>query len=118
MPAPDVSLAGDDFCYITTTGRVTGKPHTIEIWFALHEGVLYVLTGGSFRSDTVRNLQKQPACRVRLGEVTHDAIGRVVTDATEDALARRLLLTKYVPRADDDLASWGKTALPVAFDFI
>jgi hypothetical protein len=29
-----------------------------------------------------------------------------------------LLLTKYVPRADDDLASWGKTALPVAFDFV
>ena len=23
-----------DYCYITTTGRVTQKPHTVEIWFA------------------------------------------------------------------------------------
>ena len=116
MPAPDASLAGEAFCYITTSGRVTGNPHTIEIWFALHEGVLYILTGGSFRSDTVRNLQKQRSCRVRLGNVTHDAMGRIVTDADEDALARRLLLEKY-RSSDDDLDSWSKTALAVAFDF-
>jgi hypothetical protein len=23
------------FCYLTTTGRRTGRAHTIEIWFAL-----------------------------------------------------------------------------------
>jgi deazaflavin-dependent oxidoreductase (nitroreductase family) len=117
MATPDASLAGEDFCYITTTGRVTGKPHTIEMWFALHQGVLYILTGGSFRSDTVRNLQRQPAVRVKLGGIEHTAAARVVTEADEDALARRLLLTKYVPRADEDLASWGQTSLPVAFEF-
>src|SRR3954451_6381236 len=116
MPAPDASLAGEAFCYVTTTGRVTGKPHTIEIWFALHEGVLYILTGGSFRSDTVLNLQKQASCRVRLGDVPHDAVARVVQDATEDALARRLLLEKY-RSSEDELESWSKTSLAVAFDF-
>lgn len=117
MPAPDASLAGEAFCYITTIGRVTGNPHTIEIWFALHEGVLYILTGGSFRSDTVRNLQKQPSCRVRLGEGTYDAIGRVLTDAAEDALARRLLLEKY-RSSDDELDSWSETSVAIAFDFV
>src|SRR6476660_8526363 len=99
------SLADESFCYITTTGRVTGNPHTIEIWFALREGVLYILTGGSFKSDTVRNLQKQPTCRVRLGNMTHDAVGRVVTDAAEGEPARRLLLEKY-RASDQDLESW------------
>jgi deazaflavin-dependent oxidoreductase (nitroreductase family) len=117
VPEPDASLAGDDFCYVTTTGRVTGNPHTIEIWFALHEGVLYVLIGDGSRSDTVRNLQKQPAVRVKLGRVEHTVTARVVSEAEEDALARRLLLTKYVPRDDDDLADWGRAALPVAFEF-
>jgi hypothetical protein len=117
MPAPDASLAGENFCYITTTGRVTGNPHTIEIWFALHENVLYILTGGSFRSDTVRNLLKQRSCRVRLADVTLDAIGRVVTEATEDALARQLLLEKY-RSSGEDLELWSKTALAVAFDFV
>jgi hypothetical protein len=38
------TLAGEDFCYLTTTGRVTGRPHTIEIWFALEGGTLYTLS--------------------------------------------------------------------------
>jgi len=25
------------FCYLTTTGRRTGRLHTIEMWFALEE---------------------------------------------------------------------------------
>jgi hypothetical protein len=28
------SLAKLDFCYLTTTGRKSGKPRTIEIWFS------------------------------------------------------------------------------------
>jgi deazaflavin-dependent oxidoreductase (nitroreductase family) len=117
VPAPDASLAGEDFCYITTTGRVTGKPHTIEIWFALAANVLYILAGDGERSDTVRNLRRQPSVRVKLGDVTHEATARVVTDAGEDALARRLLVEKYQPGSGDDLTSWGRTALPVAFEF-
>ncbi len=27
-------FANDDYCYLTTTGHVSSKPHTIEIWFA------------------------------------------------------------------------------------
>ena len=87
-PSPDASLAGEDFCYVTTTGRVTGKAHTIEIWFALNEGVLYVLMGDGFRADTVRNLQKLPSVRLKLGGIEHAATARVVSDASEDALAR------------------------------
>jgi deazaflavin-dependent oxidoreductase (nitroreductase family) len=89
MPGPDGSRAGEDFFYITSSGRVTGNPHTIEIWFALHQGVLYILAGDGERSDTVRNLRKQPAVRVKLGAVTYEGTARVVTDDAEDALARR-----------------------------
>ena len=35
----------DDFCYLTTTGRTTGKPHRIEIWFAREGSTVYVLAG-------------------------------------------------------------------------
>jgi deazaflavin-dependent oxidoreductase (nitroreductase family) len=115
---PDPALADEDFCYLTTTGRVTGKPHTIEIWFALQEGVLYMLHGERERSDTVRNLRRQPSVLLKLGDVTHEATARVVTDAAEDALARRLLVQKYTPRHDGELTSWGRKALPVAVDFV
>lgn len=29
------SLASEAFCYLATTGWISGRPHTIEIWFAL-----------------------------------------------------------------------------------
>ena len=78
--------------------------------------MLYILTGGSFRSDTVRNLQKQPGCRVKLRDVAYGATARLVSDADEDVMARRLLFEKY-RSSDEDLDSWSQTALPVAFEF-
>lgn len=43
----DEPLPGDlDYCYLTTTGRHTGTPHRIEIWFSLHDGIVYILSGG------------------------------------------------------------------------
>ena len=108
-------FAEDDFCYLTTTGRVTGQPHTIEIWFALDGHTLYMLSG-SHTSDWVKNLLRMPDVAVRLGETTFAGRARVVAQADEDALARMLVLAKYEPRSSDDLAGWGRTALPVAVD--
>jgi hypothetical protein len=28
-------LADEDYCYLTTIGRVSGEPREIEIWFGL-----------------------------------------------------------------------------------
>jgi len=112
------SLAGEAFCYLTTTGRVTGQPHTIEIWFALNGPTLYMLSGNGprHRADWVRNLMKTPAVTVRIRDREFSGSGRVVEDGEEDALARRLLLEKYEPTYSGDLSEWGRTALPVAVE--
>jgi nitroimidazol reductase NimA-like FMN-containing flavoprotein (pyridoxamine 5'-phosphate oxidase superfamily) len=110
------SSAAEDYCYITTTGRVSGKPHTIEIWFGYANDTIYILAGGGERSDTVRNGRKQPRVRVKIGEREYRGVMRAVEDAEEDALARRLLLEKYAPGYAGDLSDWGKNALPVAID--
>ena len=31
----DPAKADEDYCYLTTTGRISGRPREIEIWFAL-----------------------------------------------------------------------------------
>jgi deazaflavin-dependent oxidoreductase (nitroreductase family) len=108
------------FCYLTTAGRVSGRPHTIEIWFALQGSTLYLLSGGGDRSDWVRNLSAQPAVTVRIGR--RDAAelaghARVVEPGTEeDELARRLVVAKYQPTYGGDLTSWRRESLPVAVD--
>ncbi len=110
-------LAGLDFCYLTTTGRVSGRRHEIEIWFALNDDVIYLLSGGRDRSDWVRNLIASPRVTVRLGEETREVTARPITDSDEDALARRLLVEKYASRDPDDLTGWGRTALPIAIEW-
>lgn len=109
----------EDFCYITTTGRRTGNPHRIEIWFAGEPGgrTIYVLAGGRERADFVRNAMKDSRVSVRIGEREGPATARVVDAGTEeDALARRLVLAKYQEPGRTDLEHWGSSALPVAFD--
>ena len=105
----------EDFCYLTTTGRVTGRPHEIEIWFGLNDRTLYMLAGGGDRSDWVRNLSKDPEVSVRLASETFEGRARVVEDPEEDELARSLLVEKYEKRPGG-LDRWRRTALPVAVD--
>ena len=111
------AAADDDFCYLTTRGRVTGAPHEIEIWFALDGDTMFMLAGGGERSDWVRNLQVDPAVTVRVRDVTHGATARVVVAGTdEDTRARSLVFEKYQPGNEGSLVSWRESALPVALD--
>lgn len=110
------SLASEQFCYLTTTGRVSGEPREIEIWFALHDSTAYLMAGGGEKAHWVRNLRKNRSVSVRISGTTFTATGRVVADPIEDGLARRLLLEKYQPGYSGDLSNWGRTALPVALD--
>jgi deazaflavin-dependent oxidoreductase (nitroreductase family) len=83
------------FCYVTTIGRRSGRPHTIEIWFGESDGTLYLLSGGGDRSDWVRNMRKEPKVSVRIGGEDRRGVARFVDDPDEDAAARRLLAAKY-----------------------
>lgn len=114
--SPTPSLAGEAYCYLTTTGRRSGDPHTIEIWFALRDGKLYLLSGGREEADWVRNLVAEPRVRVSIAETSFDATARVVTDAGEETTARRLLFDKYSPGYAGDLSDWAAEALPIAID--
>ncbi|HEU0073068.1 MAG TPA: nitroreductase/quinone reductase family protein [Dehalococcoidia bacterium] len=115
----DLSLAQAEFAYLTTTGRVTGDPHEIEIWFALQGNTAYLMNGDSKydagKADWVRNLLKQPSVSLRIDDQTFEASARIVTEANEDVLARRLLLAKYAT-TEKPLETWGRVAVPVAID--
>jgi deazaflavin-dependent oxidoreductase (nitroreductase family) len=109
-------LAGEQFCYLTTRGRVTGRPHRIEIWFGLEGTTLYMLSGGRDRSDWVRNLRKTPEVTVEIGSARLQGRARTVDEGPEAELARTLLVDKYQPGYAGDLSGWRASALPVAVD--
>lgn len=113
--------AAENFCYLTTVGRRTGRPHEIEIWFAVMDGALYMMAGGRDRSDWVRNVMKTPAVQVKIGDETREGTARVIDAAREpelDGRVRRLVAGKYGEvEQDGELSGWGKTALPVEVRF-
>jgi deazaflavin-dependent oxidoreductase (nitroreductase family) len=110
-------IPAEAFCYVTTVGRRTGRPHRIEIWFAARGRTMYLLSGGGDRSDWVRNLRQEPACSVDVGPRTYRARARFDMPADEEQAARRLLAAKYQGwREGKPLSSWAATALVVALD--
>ena len=107
---------GERNAYLTTFGRRSGKPHRIEIWFAVEDGRVYLLSGGRDRSDWVRNLQSDPRVTIEFGGETHSGTARILDAGTpEDQRARELLVAKY--RQGDDLDEWGRTSLPIMIEF-
>lgn len=106
----------DDYCYLTTRGRRTGRPHRIEIWYAADGDTLYLLSGGGRSSDWVQNLSANSTVVVELAGGARSGRGRVLEDGDEADRARSLVFVEYEPRYSGDLTGWRQRALPIAID--
>jgi len=100
------ALERDRTIDITTTGRKTGLPRRLEIWFHHLEGRLYI-TGLPGRRDWYANLQANPDFIFHLkGSVNADLPARAkpIVDETE----RRAVLARILQNLDGqrDLEAW------------
>lgn len=110
-------FGAEQYCYLTTTGRVTGLPREIEIWFAARGNAIYMLAGSGVNSHWVMNILQQPRVRVRIDDEEFAGAGRVVESDEEASAVRPLLAAKYQDWTPDrPLSAWARTALPVAID--
>jgi deazaflavin-dependent oxidoreductase (nitroreductase family) len=83
--------------HLTTTGRVTGQPREIEVWFTEHGGHFYLVAERE-SANWVRNIQSQPQVRVRVGNAECHATARVVHNDREPprvATVKALFEAKY-----------------------
>jgi deazaflavin-dependent oxidoreductase (nitroreductase family) len=76
------------YLYLTTTGRRSGLPREIEIWFTEHAGHFYIIAEHRERADWVRNIRANPRVRVRVGDRRFEASARPLDDEREPELAR------------------------------
>jgi deazaflavin-dependent oxidoreductase (nitroreductase family) len=77
------------YLYLTTIGRRSGEPRTIEIWFTEHEGRYYVIAEYA-TSNWVENIRADAAVRVRVGEAEFKAVARVIDATSEPELHARI----------------------------
>jgi len=89
------------YLYLTTTGRRSGAPREIEIWFTRHEGTYYVVAELGEQAQWVKNLRHDARVTVRVGEERFAGRARVVAkDAEPDLVA-------VVQRLSEEKYGWG-----------
>jgi deazaflavin-dependent oxidoreductase (nitroreductase family) len=85
--------------YLTTTGRITGKPRTIEIWFVVYQKDLYVLAEHYHRANWVQNIKMNPVVNIRIGDHNEMAARARILDPRLDSESWRsvqaLAIEKY-----------------------
>jgi deazaflavin-dependent oxidoreductase (nitroreductase family) len=110
MPIPDIArLRHEKVLYVTTMGRKTGKPRTIEIWFVIYQQRIYLLAEHGLKAQWVRNIQANSEVTMPIESHRFRARGRILDDARDrqdwQAVAA-LSRGKY---------GWGE-GLPISFD--
>ena len=90
------------YLYLTTTGRRSGLPRQIEIWFTRLGERHYVIAEHRRRARWVQNLIADPTASVRVGRQRFRARARVVDARREPALARA------VRAASEKKYGWGE----------
>jgi deazaflavin-dependent oxidoreductase (nitroreductase family) len=112
MQIPELEeLQGERVLYLTTVGRKSGLPRTIEIWFVIEERRLYILAEHGLKAQWVRNIRANPEVSIRIKERHFVARGRILEDGRdhdERQAVADLARKKY---------GWGD-GLPVAFEVV
>jgi deazaflavin-dependent oxidoreductase (nitroreductase family) len=100
------ALARDRTIDITTTGRRSGRPTRIEIWFLRADGELYI-TGTPGKRDWYANLLAHPEFTFHLKESTRADLPARATPILEPA-ERRTVLARILEGLGHarDLEAW------------
>ncbi len=91
-------LSAVKYLYLTTTGRTTGQPREIEIWFVKAEGKFYILAEHFHKAQWVKNILRNPRVGVRIEGRNFEATARVLDKKKDSALwkqAQDLAREKY-----------------------
>lgn len=112
---PD-ALQREPLGYLETTGRVSGQPRETEIWFAATDAgrTILILSGFTNAKDWVKNLEKTPRVRFRIGESWFAGEIKEVTNDADVATGRQLMVDKYHGGDLDAGNGWGRTGTPFA----
>ena len=88
----------EQFLYLTTTGRISGQPREVEIWYLEANGRYYLLSEGGREANWVRNIERNSRVKVAVGKREFEGTARVVDEQRDPetwALAHRLGKKKY-----------------------
>ena len=99
MPAQKDSLADRLARYreihLTVTGRTSGKPNTIPVWFVLEERTLYLVPVQGLDTQWYKNVLKNPAIHIEARGAKGDFQAVPITDSKRVASIVEKFREKY-----------------------
>jgi deazaflavin-dependent oxidoreductase (nitroreductase family) len=99
MPGKDIalneSLSRVSEIDITVTGRKSGRPISIPIWFVFEEGKLYLLPVKGSDTQWYKNVLKKPSMRVGVRDAQAETQAVPITDAAGVASVIEKFRGKY-----------------------
>ena len=111
------ALANDLVIDITTTGRTSGAPRTVEIWFHRIDGRYYI-TGWPGRRGWYANLLEDPRFVITFTRSSNLTLAAVAHPITERALRRRIIDAVFEiegGRAHGEIGEWLQSSPIIEF---
>lgn len=93
-------LKKEQFAYLTTTGRKSGRSHTVELWFALADGKIYLSHEGA-ATDWMRNISSNGRVSVKVGGVSLEAEAVILNGGIAIKAGQKSLYEKYYGQAPE-----------------
>jgi hypothetical protein len=103
MDSTEVSgVADEKYIYLTTIGRKTGNPHTVELWFAVAMGNIYLSHEGAY-TDWMKNILKDDTVEFRIGGRRFKGKAHIYRDGAAFEIGKHALYLKYYGEASKDV---------------
>ena len=83
-------LAPRTHALLETTGRRSGLPRQVPVGNGLRGGQFWIVTEHGYAADYVKNIQKDPRVRVKVGRTWREGIAHLLPDDDVDARLRFL----------------------------
>jgi len=99
----DVTAVADEkYVYLTTRGHRTGKPHTVELWFAAVGDRVYLSHEGK-HTDWMRNILKDNRVEFRVRGLWFRGRAKIMRSGEEFEIGKWALYLKYYGEASKDV---------------
>jgi hypothetical protein len=92
----------EKYIYLTTIGRNTGRTHTVELWFAIAEGKIYLSHEGAY-TDWMKNIIKNNLVEYRVRDIHAKGRARIVTEGDAFDIGKSALYIKYYGHASKEI---------------
>lgn len=99
-------LREEKFAYLTTVGRRTGRPHTVQLWFAFADGSIFLSHEGKY-TDWMKNIVQGSRVSARIGRLTLKADATILKEGKRQELGKASLYGKYYgPAPKSTIDDW------------